>query len=298
MVYAMPGDYVKNITTGSKNVTPEMVENLKRLYGLDKGPVEGYVQWALNAVRGNFGMSFYYQRPVAEVMGEKMMVSFTLMLPVFIIELLIGIPFGIFSATKPYSKMDYIVTTFAFVGISVPTFFLATVLKSVFGYGLKWLPPSYIVDTNQTGLALFANRASNYVLPAAVLIITGVGAWMRYARTNMLDVMNADYVRTARAKGVPERAVVYRHAFSNTLIPLVTLIGGSIPSLFAGALVTENLFKFPGVGWAGYHALDVGDVPFIMGFNIVLASLTLLGTLISDITYVLVDPRVRLGGVK
>ncbi len=294
LIQAMPGDYVSKITTGKKNVTPEMIARLNHLLGLDKGLFEGFFSWCGQVLRGNFGESFFYFKPVTEILGEKMVMSFTLALPVFVLELLIAVPLGIISATKPYTTVDYTVTTFAFIGLSLPTFFFATILKRVFAYGLGWLPPSYIIDQSLTGSASFFNRVENYILPVTCLLIVGVGGYMRYARTNMMDVLNADYIRTARAKGLSERTVIYKHAFRNTLIPIVTMIGGAIPGLFAGAMITENLFGFPGIGWTGYQALQNGDIPLIMAFNVILAALTLLGTLLADISYALVDPRVRL----
>jgi peptide/nickel transport system permease protein len=155
-----------------------------------------------------------------------------------------------------------------------------------------------MINPDAAGFDLFLSKASNYVLPVTCLTLLSVGAWMRYARTNMLDVLNSDYIRTARAKGLPERQVIYSHAFRNTLVPFVTLVGGSLPALFGGAMITENLFEFPGIGWTGYKALQLGDVPLIMAVNVVLAALTLASTLLADLSYAIVDPRVRLGGPK
>ena len=298
IIYSMPGDYVTSMVAGSRNVTPEMVARLRHIYGLDVGLAEGYVRWLGQAVRGNFGDSFYYLVPVTDVLKERMFNSFTLMLPAFILELLIGVAFGVMSATRQYSRFDYAVTAFAFVGLSVPSFFLATILKRVFAFGLRLVPPSYMIDPGAVGFDLFLSKASNYILPVACLTLLNVGMWMRYARTNMLDVLNSDYIRTARAKGLPERQVIYSHAFRNTLVPFVTLVGGQVPYLFGGAMITENLFEFPGIGWAGFKALQLGDVPLIMAVNIVLAALTLAGTLLADLSYALVDPRVRIGGSK
>ena len=298
IIYMMPGDYVSSMVAGSRNVTPEMVARLRRIYGLDVGLAEGYVRWLGQALRGNFGDSFYYLVPVTDVLKERMFNSFTLMLPAFVLELSIGVAFGIVSATKQYSRFDNAVTAFAFLGLSVPSFFLATVLKRVFAFGLKALPPSYMINPDAVGIDLFFNKASNYILPVACLTLLNVGMWMRYARTNMLDVLNSDYIRTARAKGLPERKVIYSHAFRNTLVPFVTLVGGTLPQLFGGAMITENLFEFPGIGCTGYKALQLGDVPLIMAVNVALAALTLASTLLADLSYALVDPRVRIGGSK
>ena len=296
LIRSMPGDYVSVMTTGKKNVSEEMIANLKRIYGLDTGIIRGYLNWAKNAVTGNFGVSFHFTRPVSEIIPERMMVSFAFALPVLILEVLIGVPLGIFSATRPYSAMDYTVTAFAFLGISVPAFFLATVLKRVFAYGLEWFPPFGLIDgrLSHTGFALFLDKSYHLVLPVITLTLLSVGAYMRYARSSMLDVMNSDYIRTARAKGLSERRVVYHHGLRNTLIPIVTIIGGSLPGLFAGAVITESIFGIPGVGKMGLDALQNNDIPLIMTFNLIGAALTLAGSLLADISYAFVDPRVRL----
>ncbi len=144
------------------------------------------------------------------------------------------------------------------------------------------------------GFRLMLDIGWHFCLPIIVLVVTGLGGWIRYTRTNMLEILNADYIRTARAKGISEKAVVYKHAFRNTLVPIVTMIGGVLPSLFSGAIITEGLFGIDGLGYTAFQALKSGDIPFIMGFNIFLSVLTLIGTLISDILYAIVDPRIRL----
>ena len=190
-------------------------------------------------------------------------------------------------------------TAGALVGISLPTFFFATVLKLTYCVKLGWFDLFGLVGRNHQQLSQwgkFWDIAHHLVLPVATLTVVSVGSLMRYTRTNMLEVLNADFIRTARAKGLPERAVVYRHGFRNTLIPLVTLVGGSLPGLFSGALITETLFGINGIGYTGYQAMVAGDIPFSMFFLTFLAAMTLLGNLISDILYAVVDPRVRLGG--
>ena len=296
LIRAMPGDYVSTITAGNPNVTEEMVTRLRRLYGLDVGVFQGFVNWLSQAVRGNLGTSFIYQRPVAQVISEKMWVSFWLAFIAFIIQLLIAIPLGVISATRQYSKLDYAVSTFALVGISLPGFFFAAILQRTFAIGLGVLPLQGMVTAryNYTGFRLLLDMGKHFILPVAVLTVTGVGGLMRYSRTNMLEVLNADYVRTARAKGLSENKVIYKHAFRNTLIPIVTMIGGSIPGLFSGAIITEGIFAIDGLGNTALVAMRQGDVPFIMAFNMFLAVLTLLGTLIADLLYAVVDPRVRL----
>lgn len=296
LVRMMPGDYVQNLTANNPNVTPEMVQRLRSLYGLDDGIVEGYIKWVGKAVQGNLGDSFIYQKPVTEVISSKIWNSFALAFTSYFFELLFAIPLGIFAATRQYSKLDYGVTVFGLIGISLPSFFFAAILKRIFSVGLKWVPLQGMVTARKDyeGFALFLDIAWHYILPIAVLTIIGIGSTMRYSRTNMLEVLNMDFVRTARAKGLSESKVIYKHAFRNTLIPIVTMIGNSLPGLFSGAIITEGIFAIDGIGNAAFVALAKGDIPFIMGFNIILAVLTLCGTLLADVLYAAVDPRVRL----
>lgn len=296
LIRCMPGDYVTTITAGNPNVTPDMIMRLKKLYGLDTGIIEGYFKWLGQAIRGNFGDSFVFKRPVTEIISSKMWISFSLAFTAFVIEILIAVPLGIISGTKQYSKLDYFVTTFALFGISLPSFFFAAVLQRIFAIGLGILPLQGMVTAryDYTGFRLLLDMAKHFILPITVFVVTGIGGLMRYSRGNMLEVLNADYVRTARAKGLSENKVIYKHAFRNTLIPIVTMIGGSIPGLFTGAIITEGIFAIDGLGKISLMAMRQGDIPFIMAFNIFIAVMTLLGTLISDLLYAVVDPRVRL----
>ncbi len=296
LIRSMPGDYVQSITAGNPNVTPDAIIRLRALYGLDTSVLEGYFRWVGEAIRGNFGDSFIYKKPVAEVIGSRMWTSFYLAFSAFVLQILIAIPLGVVSATRQYSKLDYAVTTFTLIGISLPTFFFAAILQRVFAIGLNVLPLQGMVTAryDYKGILLVLDIAKHFILPIMVFVVTGVGGLMRYSRTNMLEVLNADYVRTARAKGLSENKVVYRHAFRNTLIPIVTMVGGSIPGLFSGAIITEGIFAIDGLGRTALQAMRMGDIPFIMAFNMFLAVLTLLGTLIADILYAVVDPRIRL----
>ena len=215
----------------------------------------------------------------------------------FVLELVIAIPLGVIAATKQYSRADYAITAGALVGISLPTFFFATILKLIFSVKLGWFDLYGLVGRDYAQLSAFQqilDKANHLVLPIVTLVIVSVGSTMRYTRTNMLEVLNSDYIRTARAKGLSERKVIYHHAFRNTLIPLVTIIGGSLPGLFSGALITETLFAIPGIGYVSYQAMVAGDIPFSMFYMSFLAILTLAGNLISDILYAVVDPRVRI----
>ena len=275
----------------------EWLEQLNASYGLDKGVIPGYLTWLVGAVQGDFGDSWEYTVPVLEKFGDVIGLSVIMGVISFILQLIIAIPLGIVAATKQYSKLDYGITAGALVGISLPTFFFATLLKLVFSVKLGWFDLYGLVGRNYAQLdsmGKFLDMAHHLVLPIATLVIVSVGSLMRYTRTTVERCVNADYIRTARAKGLSEHVVIYRHAFRNTLIPLVTIIGGSLPGLFSGALITETLFSIPGIGYTSYTAMANGDIPFSMFYLTFIAILTLAGNLISDILYAVVDPRVRI----
>ena len=182
------------------------------------------------------------------------------------------------------------------MGISLPSFFLGALLMRVFSIELGWLPLMGLRDATQilTGWPAFVDLCKHLVLPMITLVILSIGGMMRYTRTNMLEVMNSEYIRTARAKGLSEHTVIYKHAFRNTLIPLVTMVAGIIPSLFGGAMITESVFALDGIGYVAYKAVVQADIPFVMGYNMFIAVLTVFGILLSDLLYIVVDPRVKI----
>ncbi len=301
LMRSLPTSYVEAIAReratlpGSKSYT-EWLAQLNSIYGLDSGIIKGFFSWIGTAIRGDFGDSWYYNVPVTEKFKETIWFSFALGSVAFAIELVIAIPLGILAARKQYSKIDYAVTVLALIGISLPVFFFATILKLVFSINLGWFELYGTVGRYYEQLGpwgQFWDICKHYVLPVFTLVMISIGGLMRYTRTNMLEVLNSDYIRTARAKGLTEKRVINYHAFRNTLIPIVTIIGGSIPGLFAGALITETLFGITGIGKTSYDAMVHGDIPFSMFYMLFLAALTLLGTLIADILYAVVDPRVR-----
>ena len=302
LMRCLPASYVENMAmqlSAAPGAKPyeEWLEQLNAAYGLDKGIVAGYFVWAKDAIRGNFGDSWKYTVPVVQKFHDVIWLSFVMALIAFVLEIVISIPLGIIAATKQYSRTDYAITAIALVGISLPTFFFATLLKLLFSVKLGWFDLYGLVGRDYAQLSAvgqFLDKANHLVLPIVTLVIVSIGSLMRYTRTNMLEVLNADYIRTARAKGLSEKKVIYHHAFRNTLIPLVTIVGGSIPGLFGGALITETLFMIPGIGYTSYTAMVAGDIPFSMFYLTFIAILTLIGNLISDILYAVVDPRVRI----
>ncbi len=265
-------------------------------YGFDVGIVQGFFKWASKAITFDFGESWYFNQSVLEKFESVIWYSFALSLVAFILEIFIAIPSGIAAARKQYSRTDYTVTVLALIGISLPSFFFATILKWVFSVKLNLFDLYGIASRDHMLLSPFEqilDIAKHYVLPAITLTIVNIGSLMRFTRANMLEVLNSDYIRTARAKGVPERSVIHHHAFRNTLIPIVTLLGGTLPSLFSGAMITETLFQIPGIGYTFYTAVKSGDIPFVMFYMVFSAMLVLLGNLITDILYAVIDPRVR-----
>ena len=301
LLRCLPSSYVENMAQqlsmapGAKSYE-EWIAQLNAQYGLDKNIVLGFFTWLGDAVRGNFGDSWKYTVPVLQKFNDVIWVSFIMGAISLVLELIIAIPLGVIAATKQYSRADYAITAGALVGISLPTFFFATLLKLLFSVKLGWFDLYGLVGRDYAQLSAagqFLDKAQHLVLPIVTLVIVSVGSLMRYTRTNMLEVLNSDYIRTARAKGLSERKVIYHHAFRNTLIPLVTIVGGSLPGLFSGALITETLYMIPGIGYTSYQAMVAGDIPFSMFYMTFLAILTLAGNLISDILYAVVDPRVR-----
>ncbi len=308
LVRLMPNDYIDNkyreqLMIGT--ISQDQVDAFKALYGLDDnsffGIIKGYWNWLTNALQGQLGDSFKYEKPVQEVIVSNMWTSFAIALIATIFQFIIAIPLGISSATHQYSIRDYTVTVLTMIGISLPTYFLAAIVIKIFAVDLGWFPNSGLVDPSATYPATFAgwfaklgDMIHHLILPIFVSVILSIGSLMRYTRTNMLEVLNADYIRTARAKGLSEKKVIYKHAFRNTLIPLVTILAGILPSLFGGMMITEEVFGINGIGRLAYNALQDGDIPFVMGYNMFLAVLTVIGTLLSDLMYSIVDPRVNL----
>ncbi len=309
MIRLMPNDYVDNkfssqLSQGS--ITLEDIQRFKELYGIGDnsfvGILSGYFKWLGNLFKGDLGTSFKYQKPVGVVISQNMWISFAIAVVATILQFLIAIPLGISSATHQYSVRDYTVTVFTMIGISLPTYFFAAIVVKVFSVDLGLFPSNGLIYATKNYAETFAGQMDKFgdilahlVLPIFVSVILSIGGLMRYTRTNTLEVLGADYIRTARAKGLSERKVIYKHAFRNTLIPLATLLAGILPSLFGGMMITEQVFGIDGIGRLAYQALKDGDIPFVMGYNMFLAVLTVIGTLLSDIMYSIVDPRVKLG---
>ena len=302
MMRSLPSSFAENMAMqlsqapGAKPYQ-EWLDQLNAAYGLDKGILPGFMTWLSSAVHGQFGDSWKWNVPATQKFQEVVGLSVIMGGISFVLSIIIAVPLGVLAATKQYSRTDYVITAAALVGISLPTFFFATLLKLLFSVKLGWFDLYGLTGRSHQQLSAFGklmDMGHHLVLPIVTLVVISVGSLMRYTRTNMLEVLNADFIRTARAKGLSERKVIYHHAFRNTLIPLVTIIGGSLPGLFSGALITETLYSIPGIGYISYQSMVGGDIPFSMFYLVFMAVLTLLGNLISDILYAVVDPRVRI----
>lgn len=302
LVRCMPTSYVDSLivslSTNGTEVTEEFKQQLYSAYGLDGTILQGYFQWLGNVFQGNFGQSFITQNNVVDDIfsADRVGTSFIIAAIATVFEFMIAIPLGITAATHQYSIRDYVVTVLVLLGISLPSFFFGQVLKDLFANKLGWFPVSGVETANASymGFERFIDKAWHLVLPITTVVILSIGGRMRMTRTNMLEVLNADYIRTARAKGLKERKVIYKHAFRNTLIPLVTGLAGLIPSLFSGAMITEQVFGLTGIGQYALNAMQQGDIPVIMFYNMFLAVLSVLGVLLADLMYAVVDPRVKL----
>ncbi len=301
-VRSLPASYVEQIARQrasnplSTKSYQEWLAELSAVYGLDKGIIPGYFGWLGNALRGDFGESWHYGIPVTEKFNQVVWYSFIINIITFGVQLVISIPLGILAARKQYSRTDYAITIFALAGISLPTFFLATILKYVFAIRLGWFDLYGLTGrffTSMTPFQQVVDIAYHMVLPVITLMMLSIGGLMRYTRTNMLEVLNSDYIRTARAKGLSEKVVINKHAFRNTLIPLVSYMSYLIPSMFGGAQITETLYQIPGIGYISYTAMIWGDIPFAMFYTTFLIVLTQVSLIIADIMYAVVDPRVR-----
>lgn len=304
LLRCMPTDFVDGKILQFQQSTPEGIteefkQQLYKTYGLDGTIIEGYFNWLKNVARLEFGNSFISQRPVlSEVFNaDRLGTSFLVAAIATVFEFLIAIPLGITAATHQYSVRDYVVTVFVLIGISLPSFFFGQMLKDLFANKLGWFPVSGMRDAGLT----YANAWEGLVdymrhmfLPILTVVILSIGGRMRMTRTNMLEVLNSDYIRTARAKGLKENKVIYKHAFRNTLIPIVTGLAGLIPSLFSGAMITESVFDLTGIGSYALNAMQQGDIPVIMTYNMFLAFLSVTGVLLADLMYGIVDPRVKL----
>lgn len=287
-----PGDFI----TGNIKLTAERKAELREIYGLNKPMLERYGIWMKNALHGDFGYSLAQQKPVLQLFNDYIWNSFMLAAVSTFLTWVIAVIIGVISAYKQYSWFDTLVMIAIFAAMSLPSFFIGLFLIKILAVDLKWLPPGGIITTgsNATGLAYFKEVVLHMTLPVVVMTLLGLGSLTRYFRSNMIDVLKQDYIRTARAKGLKEQRVLFTHALRNALLPAITLVGFELPALFGGSLIIEKIFNWPGIGQLYMQSFGLRDYPLLMGFTMFIAILTVIGTLLSDILYRIADPRVRL----
>lgn len=296
---AAPGGPIAGMM--NPHASPADKARLEHAMGLDQPVYKQFINWAGEVVHGNLGYSTKFGKPVTEVIGDFIWNSFYLALFALILSLAVGIPAGIISATRQYSLTDNGLTVFSLIGISMPSFFIGLLLIKFFAIDLKvggqGLFPLFGMHSNNLRDASFFVQLGDVlyhmVLPGVVLGLGSIASFMRYTRSAMLEVIRQDYIRTARSKGLMEKVVIYRHALRNAIIPIITLLGFWIPALFSGAVITETIFGWPGIGAVAVDAVNARDYGLLMAITMVDSFLLLVGMLLSDVFYGVADPRIK-----
>ena len=286
-----PGDPFEELAT-NPNVPPDVRLALRASLGLDDPVWQRYVKWLTQMLQGNWGFSFISRVDVDTLIMQRLPVTIAVIGASQLLALLVALPVGILAAVKPYSWFDRIASTLAFVGFSLPTFFTGVLFILLFSIELGWLPFVFRADLTETGWAWWWENIKQSIMPVAVLGLFQAASWMRYVRSAVLDVIRLDYVTTARSKGLAEKVVIIKHVVRNALIPVVTLVALQMPTVFGGAIVTEQIFRIPGIGSLLIDAILRNDTPVIMAVTFVFACLVVLFNLIADILYGWLDPRI------
>src|SRR5919202_1137199 len=287
-----PGDPLSQFAA-NPSVPPEVRENIRRSLGLDQPWPVRYVKWLIALAQGDWGYSFASRIPVWDLIKLRIPSTLAVVGVAYLISLLIAIPIGILSAVKQYSIFDHIATSFAFIGFSVPTFFTGLLLIIILSVKLQWLPFIYDSTLQVRDLDTFGLQLKQSIMPIVVLALFQTATLVRYTRASMLENLPQDYVRTARAKGVAEAHVIQRHVVRNSLIPVVTLIAISAPAVFSGALITEQIFRVPGIGALLVTSIQNNDIPVIMAITFTFSILVVFFNLVADLMYGVLDPRIR-----
>jgi peptide/nickel transport system permease protein len=297
IMHLAPGEPTDLQTTLNPRVSAQAKENLRKLYGLDQPLYVQYAHWVKRVVALDFGTSFVDGQSVVRKIMQRMPITIIINLLSLILIFGLALPIGVISATRPYSTFDKTATVFVFVGFATPTFWLALMMMILFGVVLGWLPISGYQSLDVSGMApmeRIGDWAIHLLLPVFISAFGGLAGFSRYTRAEMLEVIRQDYIRTARAKGLSESAVVYKHALRNALIPIITILGLSIPGLIGGSVIFETIFAIDGMGRLFYQSVLSRDYPTIMGVTVLGTVLTLLGNLLADISYAFANPTVRL----
>ena len=289
IVHLAPGDPVELYI--NPDATQADIELKREALGLNDPIHVQYWRWLLNLLQGDFGFSFSTYAPVGEMVASRVLPTLLLMGTALVIAYLLAIPIGVISATRQYSWLDYLSTTFSFLGVSIPNFFLGLGVIYVFAVHMQILPTGGMNTLGGDGS--FSDTLKHLILPASVLATGIAGNMVRYVRSSMLEILGQDYLRTARSKGLREFLVVNKHAFRNALIPIITIIGMDIPMLIGGAVVTEQIFQWPGLGQLTIQSIGSRDYPTLMAINFIAAITVLLSNLLADILYSVADPRIK-----
>ena len=287
----MPGDAVLAMISTDTPVTDEMIKMRQGELGLDLPLPVQYLRWMGNLLRGNMGYSFVSAESVSEMILLRIPATLELMGVSLLISIILGLTLGTISALKQYSWLDYVFTIFGFIGISIPDFFLGMILVFIFALKLKWFPTSGFITAGQE--FSLADNLRHVFLPALALALVRTAVFMRYTLASVLEVLGNDYVRTARAKGLKQGLIILRHVMRNALIPVITIIGISLGVLFAGSVIIETIFQWPGIGMMFINAVTGRDSPVIMGYVLLTSVIVLTSNVLTDLTYSLVDPRIR-----
>jgi peptide/nickel transport system permease protein len=300
VIHLAPGDPAAVLAGGSEQpIDPEMYKQLVKVYNLDKPLWQQYWLWLTSLVRLDFGRSFApHGRPVLGMIAERLPITLLLNIVEMLIIVATAIPIGALSATRQYSTFDKVTTVFVFVGFATPDFWLALLLMILFGVQLGWLPISGLRSLNWEYLSFWRQQIdflSHLALPVLVATFGGLAGFSRYMRQSMLEVIRQDYIQSARAKGLAERVVIGKHALRNALLPIVTILGLSLPTLIGGSVIVESVFAIPGMGQLMVQAAFERDYPVLMGNLVIVSTLTLVANLLADLAYSLVDPRIRVG---
>ena len=286
-----PGDPFEELAT-NPNVPPEVRMNLRAQFGLDDPVAVRYLRWFASMMKGDWGFSFVSRVNVDQLILQRLPTTILVIGSAQLLGLLIALPIGVISATRPYSLFDQVATTGAFLGFSLPTFFTGLLFILFFSIYLDWLPFIYRADISASGWRWWWEHIRQAIMPVSVLALFQAASMTRFMRSAVLDVIQLDYVRTARAKGLAERVTVVRHVVRNALIPVVTLVALQVPTIFAGALITEQIFRVPGIGSLLISSILANDTPVIMAITFVFSALVVLFNLIADILYGWLDPRI------
>lgn len=291
LIHAAPGGPVQIFLAPGQS--PESIEIQKKNLGLDRPIHIQYIEWLGRMVQGDFGNTFKANRPVNQIIFPTLKNTVILMTTSWLLSLVVAIPWGVYNSTRQYGISDNIAAIIGYAGFAMPAFWFGIILQLTFALKLNLFPLSDMYSYGQVGNV--ADLVQHMILPVTVLVVINLASYLRFSRASMLDVLGQDYVRTARAKGVPERKVVYKHALRNALIPIITVIGLDLPTIVAGATLTETVFNWPGMGRLFVEMAFAREYSVLMAITMIITVVVILGNLLADILYALVDPRVRLG---